>query len=185
MSVLRRIRQLFQQPPAVAPIPALVAPQVAEPHQDCLFGARLATAIQAHLPELHFTLSGNLLTINSLTLTCLVGDRQQHPQAVVYGLEVWAYQAAYFPSGLVDCLAGIGTDDADAFTNAANSYVTGVLRTIIQALSAAYSPALDCYIRANHLKWHPLASELQVQGAWASKINALDDEYFLGCCSLT
>jgi len=93
---------------------------------------------------------------------------------------VWAYQAAYFPSGLVDCLAGIGTGDADAFTNAANSYVTGVLRTIIQALSAAYSPALDCYIRASHLKWHPLASELQVQGAWASKINALDDEYFLG-----
>lgn len=124
-------------------------------------------------------LIGNQLTISGLTLTCLVGDRQQHPQAVVYGLEVRAYQAAYFPNGLVDCLAGIGTDDADAFTKAAHNYVTGILWTIIEALSAAHSPALDFYGRAGRLKWHPLVGSLQVQGAWAAQRAALDDEHFL------
>jgi hypothetical protein len=179
MSLLHRLRWLFQPSPSgpVASVP--VAAQVAEPNRDCLFSAQLATAIQTHLPKLSFTLSGNQLTISSLTLSCLVGDRQQHPQAVVYGLEVRAYQAAYFPEGLIDCLAGIGADDATAFTNAAHNYVTGILLTIMDMVSAAHSPALDFYGRAGLLKWHPLVGLLQVQGAWAAKSESLDDDYFL------
>ena len=180
MSLLHRIRQLFQSPPqALVAAPRSAASQAVEPGPDCLFSAQIAQAIQAHLPGLGFTLSGNQLSSSSLTLTCLVGDRRQHPQAVVYGLEVRAYQAAYFPDGLVDCLAGIGADDADAFRTAASSYVTGVLQPIVEALSAGHAPALDFSGRASRLKWHPLVGPLQVQGAWAAKNAELDDEYFL------
>lgn len=114
MSLLHRLRQLLQPAPAIVSAPLPKASQAVELEPDDLFSAQVAQAIRFHLPEQSFTLIGNQLTINGLTLTCLVGDRQQHPQAVVYGLEVRAYQAAYFPNGLVDCLAGIGTDDADA-----------------------------------------------------------------------
>jgi hypothetical protein len=180
MSLLHRIRQLFQPvPPALGAAPRPAASQAAEPGPDCLFSAQVAQAVQTHLPELRCTLSGNQLSISSLTLTCLAGERRQHPQAVVYGLEVRAYQAAYFPDGLVDCLAGIGADDASAFTNAAHSYVTGVLWPIIEALSAAHSPALDFHSRAGRLKWHPLVGPLQVQGAWAAQRATLDDAHFL------
>jgi hypothetical protein len=179
MSLLHRLRRLFQPSPSVAVASVPVASQVAEPNRDYLFSAQLAAAIQTHLPQLSFALSGNQLTSSSLTLTCLVGDRQQHPQAVVYGLEVRAYQAAYFPKGLVDYLAGIGADDATAFTNAAHNYATGILLTIMEALSAAHSPALDFYGRAGLRKWHPLVGLLQVQGAWAAKSDSLDDNHFL------
>jgi hypothetical protein len=178
MSLLHRISQLFQKPQVVASLIPAVS-QAAELNQDYLFSEQIAKAIYTHLPELAVTLSGNQLAINSLTLTCLVGERRQHPNAVVYGLEVRAYQAAYFPAGLIDCLAGIGADDAAAFASGARNYVEGILLTIIEALSAAHSPALDFYSRPGLRKWHPLVGLLQVQGAWAAQSAGLEAEYFL------
>jgi len=177
MSLLRRLRQLVQKPQAEAATPA--TPQVPDLNPDVLFREQVAQAIQTHLPELAVTRTGPQLAIGSLTLTCLVGERRQHPQAIVFGLEVRAYQATYFPGGLVDCLAGIGADDADALASGAHNYVTGVLQPIVEALDAAHSPALDFYGRAGLLKWHPLAGPLHVQGFWAARITELDEAYFL------
>ncbi|TDN40610.1 hypothetical protein E4631_10125 [Hymenobacter sp. UV11] len=165
MKLIHQLRQLFTN--SLPPVPKLTLPPPTPSTIQDTFAQEITSALQNHYPSLLIQTSYNHLHINSLNLeiNCLVGERNQHPHAVIFGLEVRIFNEHYFPGGIVDCLAGIGEDDATAIAKGAVNHVDGVLLTIIQALSASHAAELDFEDSQTGKKWHPILGLLQVQGA--------------------
>lgn len=178
MKLLRQVRALFTK--HLVPNAATVAGKDSSFTTEDTFAQEISLALQAEHPDLLIEVAHNRLSINQLSLVidCLVGEQNRHPNAVVIGLEVRAFHERFFPAGIIDCLAGIGADEATAIAKGAQNYVTGVLLALISALSTRHTPELDFRDSSAHLLWHPVVGILQVQGAWTARAGELEPAYF-------
>jgi hypothetical protein len=81
--------------------------------------------------------SFSLESIN-LQIGVTIGEKQEHnlnnEYSVVYQLSIKVSHSELFPDGIWDCLAGVGANDDEAFSNAAQSWVWGSFLVIHEIL---------------------------------------------------
>jgi hypothetical protein len=180
MSLLRRLRQVFQPAEAKATAIPSIARRLSAAEVNQLFQQDLLAAIQQQLPASLPVLTGLGIMLNAvqITLETNVLDLTHHPNALVGGFAVRLSHPDYFPKGMIECLAGIGQDEATAATAAARIYSEGVLATVLEAFEGRHDAALDIVSPYDGAVWHPILSLLHVQGAWTARRQALTEEYF-------
>lgn len=130
--------------------------------------------------DLAIELHGEQLLFDNgqLTLESSVFERTEHPNAVVFGLRLCLTHQRFFPNGIVDCLAGIGSTDAEAVEAGARNYVGSVFSVVVEALLGGYEPSSDFRTKDGAL-WHTMLGPLHVQGLWAKHLETLDSSHFL------
>lgn len=180
MSLLRSLRHLFQPAEAKATAVSARPEQLSAVEVNQLFQRDLLAAIQQQLPASLPVLTGQAIVLNAVqvTLETNVLELTRHPNALVGGFAVRLSHPDYFPQGLLECLAGIGEDEATAATAAARIYSEGVLATVLEAFEGRHNAALDVASPYDGAVWHPILSLLHVQGAWTARSQELTEEYF-------
>ncbi len=178
MRILHRLRQLFS--PNRNFLTPLANHELKGTSDKHIFCENLLTEIKLRLPELQTQVINEKIIIQptNVILECKLFERTEHPNAVVHSLGIQAFNAN-FPEGITERFAGIGANGREAFANGAHNYVTGVLVTIIDALSAQHSSVLNFSSPTEGKKWHPVMGELQVQGFWNKRADNLDENHFL------
>lgn len=116
--------------------------------------------------------------MGSLILESSVFERTKHPNAVVLGLRLCLTRQRFFPTGIIDCLAGIGSTDAEAVEAGARNYVGSVFSVVVESLLGGYEPSLDFKTEDSAL-WHTMLGQLHVHGLWAKYSDTLDESRFL------
>ena len=109
------------------------------------FQRQLREQILLHFPDFSIGVADKQLLFDNaqLSLESHVFERTEHPNAIVYGLRLRLIHQRFFPSGIVDCLAGIGSTDAEAIESGARNYIGSVFSVMIEALSGCYEPLLN------------------------------------------
>lgn len=166
----------FSKP--VTPAEKLTTSEIPATEQE--FQRQLQQQIGLHFSELAIKSDGKTLSFynGELALESDVFERTEHPNAVVYGLRLCLSHRRFFPTGIVDCLAGIGSTDAEAIEAGARNYVGSVFSVVVEALTGGHEPLLD-FRTENGALWHTIVGPLHVQGVWATRSAELDDTLFL------
>lgn len=178
MGLLSQLKELlrFSRPvvsaekPTTSKIPAI--------EQE--FQRQLYKQITLQFTDLSIEVSKERLLFGNgeLALESSVFEKTEHPNAVVYGLRLCLTHRRFFPTGIIDCLAGIGSTDAEAVEAGARNYVGSVFSVVIEALAGGYEPLLDFNTKDGAL-WHTMLGPLHVQGMWAKHSDELVDAHFL------
>jgi hypothetical protein len=178
LSKLQQLQQLFWPAQAEDTLPS--AGQLSPADVNQLFQQELLTAIQQQLPTSRAALTdqGIVLGAVQMLLETKVLELTRHPNALVGGFAVRLSQSTYIPQGIMECLAGIGKDEATAAAAAAKIYSEGVLATVLEAFEGRHNAALDIVSPYDKAVWHPILSVLHVQGEWAMRSQELVEEYF-------
>ncbi|MBO0358704.1 hypothetical protein J0X19_12165 [Hymenobacter sp. BT186] len=179
MNLLKKLRQKFlSNAPAASDV---THPESEVPTLDNVLHKQILTHLTALFPSLQIEKQGDefILKPYRLILQASVVERTEHPTAIVLALGMWLRHAEYFPEAMMECLAGIGENDFDAIDRGVQNYLHSVLPVVIEALEGYHIPDLDIVSATNEVLWHPIVSELQLQGAWARQIDQTDDRHFL------
>ena len=178
MSLLSRVKRLLGFAEQIVPIETPTASEI--PAIEREFQRQLYEQIALQFTDLAIELRvEQLLFYNGqLALESSVFERTEHPNAVVLGLRLCLTHQRFFPTGIIDCLAGIGSTDAEAVEAGARNYVGSVFSVVIEALLGGYEPSLDFRTKDSAL-WHTMLGPLHVQGLWAMHSDTLDDSHFL------
>lgn len=177
MALLRRLWHLLRSSTPPLP-PAAAAPPAVPLDLDQFFGQQLRARIQTQFSTLSLAEEPTQLVLTALALTISwkVLGQTHHPNAFTCTLAVRVVHPTYFPQGLDEYLAGIGSNEVDALTSGAQTYVEGVLVTILDSMAGQHDPALDLVSATGQPVWHPLLGLLQVQGAWSDHTQELRAE---------
>ncbi|WP_022824950.1 DUF6348 family protein [Hymenobacter norwichensis] len=179
MKFLRKLRQVLRSDAPSAPVVANPEPDA--PTLDNLLHEQIFTQLPVLFPDLQIEKQGDEFVLRPymLTLEASVIERTEHPDIIVLGLDMRLRHPEFFPGAIVECLAGIGENDFDAINRGVQNYLHSVLHVVIEALEGCHIPNLDIVSATNEVLWHPLVSELQLQGVWARQIDQTDDHHFL------
>ena len=108
------------------------------------------------------------LTINSeLEITGVVIDNPNtHPSLIQ--LMILLIHPEYFPKGIVDNVAGIGSTIQEKIDSALENYLNTTFNTIMESFRENHIPEMDFTIKINdnNVLWHPNFGELVFQGDW-------------------
>ncbi|SHI95611.1 hypothetical protein SAMN02745163_01104 [Clostridium cavendishii DSM 21758] len=108
-----------------------------------------------------------------ISIEAWVSDRIEHPNVIAMHLNFIISQEQ-FEDNILESLVAIGekNDEDDAILNGIESFVTGVLNSVIESFYDAYSEELAFETRWNDEKklWHPKLGFLQVQGYCNNKL---------------
>lgn len=178
MSLLSKVKRLLGFTEQVATVEMPTASETPAIERD--FQRQLQEQIRLQFPDFAIEVSGKQLLLDNgqLSLESSVFERTEHPNAVVLGLRLCLTHKRFFPTGIVDCLAGIGSTDAEAVEAGARNYVGSVFSVVVEALLGGYEPSLDFRTQDGAL-WHTMLGPLHVQGIWAQRTNELNDSQFL------
>ncbi|RZJ58233.1 MAG: hypothetical protein EOO55_01320 [Hymenobacter sp.] len=178
MGLLSQVKRILGFTEKVAPAEKPTASET--PTIEREFQSQLQEQITLHFPDLYIeAVDGQLLLGNGqLSLEGRVFEKTVHSHAVVLGLRLCLTHQRFFPTGVVDCLAGIGSTDAEAIEAGARNYVGSVFSVVVEALLGGYEPSLDSRTQDGAL-WHTMLGPLHVQGLWAKYSDELDDNHFL------
>lgn len=160
--------------------PACEAPSSTSDSLDHAFREDLKAVIANLSPQVKVSLQSEQLELAPLgiTLETKVVEQTTHPNAVIAMLGVRLSHPQYFPLPLQVYLAGYGTTPAEAVANGAQTYGSGVLEPVLEALSGTQEPTLDGIKQADGSNWQPVVGPLQVQGAWTG-VPELDPQHLL------
>jgi hypothetical protein len=177
MSLLSQVKKLLGFTGQVVPIEKPTASET--PAIEREFQRQLHEQIALNFPDFSTEVANGQLLLDSrqLSLESNVFERTEHPNAVVYGLRLRLTHQRFFPSGIVDCLAGIGSTDAEAIESGARNYVGSVFSVVVEALLGGYEPLLD-FRTSDSALWHTMLGPLHVQGMWAKHSDELDGNLF-------
>ncbi len=178
MSLLSQVKKLLGFTEQVALIEKTTASET--PTAEREFQRQLCKQIALQFPAFSIEVSDGQLLFNNgqLALESSVFERTEHPNAVVYGLRLCLTHKLFLLNGIVDCLAGIGSTDAEALKTGARNYVDSVFSVVVEALLGGYEPSLD-FSTQNDALWHTMLGPLHVQGTWAKYPDELDGSHFL------
>lgn len=98
--------------------------------------------------------------------TAILEEPGAHPSLL--HLMVLAIHPVYFPNGIEEHLAGIGTTLAARVESALDNYLTLVLPAILDSFSDTHHPTLDYEDDAGVL-WHPKPGAIGLQGKWPTQ----------------
>src|SRR5688572_4246837 len=125
----------------------------------------------------------------NLKIEVEIGERIEHEndgqQSVVITISIKATHDELFPDGIWDCLAGIGENDDDAFSYAAEVWTAGVFPPIHEILVPLETVGfavqrIDMVTRhddsSEELPWKLYLGALQHAGDFAQREDALDEE---------
>lgn len=178
MSLLSQLRKLLKLPEPVVLAEKSTASET--PAIEREFLRQLHKQISLQFTDLGIEISNGWLLFGNgeLALEGSVFEKTVHPNVTVYGLRLCLTHRRFFPTGIIDCLAGIGSTDAEAVEAGARNYVGSVFSVVIEALSGGYEPSLDFKTEDGAL-WHTMLGPLHVQGMWAKHSDELDGTHFL------
>jgi hypothetical protein len=121
-----------------------------------------------------------------------IGERREHTsdgqRRVVITIGIKATHDEMFPDGIWDCLAGIGENDDDAFSYAAQVWTRGVFPPIHEILVPTETPSLSvqrvdlvsrCEDSGDTLAWKVYLGELQVVGDFSDREDINDNSILL------
>jgi hypothetical protein len=160
--------------------PARQDPSSASDPLDHAFREDLKAVITNLAPQVQVSLESEQLALAPLgiALETKVVEQTTHPNAVIAMLGVRLSHPRYFPLPLQVYLAGYGTTPAEAVANGAQTYGSGVLAPVLEAMSGTQEPKLDDMSQADGCSWQPVVGPLQVQGAWTG-VPDLDPQHLL------
>lgn len=178
MSFTSKIKQLLCLAASTTSAEKAAAPEI--PAVEQVFQGQLRQQIALRFTDLAIKTDEKTLSFykGELALENDVFERTEHPSAVVYGLRLCLIHKRFFPTGIVDCLAGIGSTDAEAMEAGARNYVGSVFSVVMEALAGGYEPASD-FKTENGALWHTVIGPLHLQGIWTRRSAELDDTLFL------
>ena len=178
MGLLSRVKSLLGFAEQIVPVETPTASEI--PAIEREFQRQLYEQITLKFNDLAIELRGEQLLFDNgqLTLESSVFERTEHPNAIVFGLRLCLTHQRFFPTGIVDCLAGIGSTDAEAVEAGAQNYIGSVFSVVVEALQGGYEPSLDFRTQDGAL-WHTMPGQLHVQGLWAKHSDTLDGSHFL------
>jgi hypothetical protein len=178
MGLLSQAKKLLGFTEQIVPVETPTAPETPTIEQE--FQRQLYEQIALQFNDLAIKLRGEQLLFDNgqLTLESSVFERNEHPNAVVFGLRLCLTHQRFFPTGIVDCLAGIGSTDAEAVEAGARNYVGSVFSVVVEAIQGGYEHSLDFRTQDGAL-WHTMLGPLHVQGLWAKHSDTLDGSHFL------
>jgi len=96
----------------------------------------------------------------------IVDDPTLHPNII--HVMVLTIQKDYFPNGIEENIAGVGTSLQLQVSSALNNYLKSTFCPIIQGFSDGHNPDLDFTTIVNNKEvlWHPKLGDLMIQGEW-------------------
>ena len=117
-----------------------------------------------------------------------IGERVQHDNdgqhSVVISVSIKATHEQVFPEGIWDCLAGVGENDDEAFSFAAEVWIQGVFPPLHEILvptetAALEVPRLSLVTRndesGEHFPWKLYLGALQASGEFTERAGTIDE----------
>lgn len=98
--------------------------------------------------------------------TVIIDNPNNHPDII--HLMILTVQPDYFPEGIKENIAGIGTTLQDKVNAVIDNYINTTFLPIMDSLSDSHNPELDFSTRINdkEVLWHPQLGNLTLQGRW-------------------
>jgi hypothetical protein len=116
-----------------------------------------------------------------------IGERVEHhndgQHSVVISVSIKATNEQLFPEGIWDCLTGVGENDDEAFSFAAEVWTQGVFAPIHEVLVPTETPMLEvprlCLVTRNdesgeHFPWKLYLGALQASGGFIDRASTID-----------
>lgn len=96
----------------------------------------------------------------------VINTPNTHPNLVQ--IMILVTHPKYFPSGIVDNVAGIGETIQEKINSAIENYLTTTFKPILESFSENHNPELDFTTKFgnNEILWHPNLGDLVFQGNW-------------------
>ena len=96
----------------------------------------------------------------------VINNPNTHPSLIQ--LMILVIHPKYFPKGILDNVAGIGSSIHEKIDSALENYLKTTFNPIIESFSENHIPEIDFTTKINDNKvlWHPNFGELMFQGEW-------------------
>ncbi|MDU0369596.1 DUF6348 family protein [Hymenobacter endophyticus] len=184
MNWLRKLRGLLLPAPSPNPTPAALPASPRPP--ESVLRQELLLQLPAQFGKVRVVPGATHLDLEpyGLTLEWQVLDQARHAPTpersaiVMLTLGFRLSHPQFFPTGIVECLAGIGTDDTDAIRKGVNNFCQGLLALVLDGLDGHHQPALNIVDATGQVQWHPLTGLVQVQGSWSARIDDVDEQHY-------
>ena len=98
--------------------------------------------------------------------TTVINNPNAHPSLIQ--LMVLVTHPKYFPKGIEDNVAGIGSSTQEKIDSVIENYLNTTFNPIIESFSENHISEMDFTTKINDVEvlWHPILSELVFQGKW-------------------